>query len=121
MTSMRIEGAFGAPVWAEKHRVSLPGYPRGDRQNGAFLFVDKGLKVIISAGAGWEHVSVSRKSRVPTYDDMAWIAQTFWRRDQTVMQLHVPAADHINVAEHCLHLWRPIDQDIPRPPGWMVG
>ena len=22
---------------------------------------------------------------------------------------------------HCLHLWRPLDAEIPRPPGWMVG
>jgi len=118
---LAAEETFGAPQWAEKSRVQLPEYPRGNRQNGAFLFADKGLKVIISAGANWEHVSVSRKSRTPSYEDMTWAAQTFWRADQTIMQLHVPASDHINLSEYCLHWWRPIDADIPRPPGWMVG
>lgn len=115
------EETFGAPTWTEKYRVMLPAYPRGNQQNGAFVFVNQGLKVIISSGFGWEHASVSRKSRTPSYDDMTWVAKTFWRPDQTIMQLHVPSADHINVSEYCLHWWRPIDQDIPRPPGWMVG
>ena len=112
---------FGAPQWADKWRVNIPGYPAGDRQNGFFVFKQNGLRCQISNGAGWEHVSVSRASRCPSYDDMCWIVRTFWPADATVMQLHVPAADHINLHEHCLHLWRPIEQPIPRPPNWTVG
>jgi hypothetical protein len=38
------------------------------------------------------------------------------------MQLHVrPPADHVNNHEFCLHIWRPLDVDIPRPPSVMVG
>lgn len=118
---LMAEETFGCPIWAEKHRVLLTGYPRGNRQNGAFLFKERGLRVIISAGAEWEHVSVSRKSRIPSYEDMEWVAGIFWRADQTIMQVHVPAAEHINVHENCLHWWRPIAAEIPRPPGWMVA
>lgn len=113
---------LSTPEWAEKYRVILPhiGVP-GDKQNGAFYFKDRGLKVLISSGGGWEHVSVSRKSRVPTYDDMIWVARVFWSDDECLMQLRVPAEDHINVNNYCLHWWRPLDAEIPRPAAWMVG
>jgi hypothetical protein len=45
----------------------------------------------------------------------------FFREDETAMQLHVPATDHINCHPHCLHLWRPTEVEIPRPPAIMVG
>jgi hypothetical protein len=113
--------SFGANSSMEVHRVFLPGYPIGDAQNGAFLVKHKGLKIIISNGEGWEHVSVSRKSRTPSYEDMDWVKRQFWSDDCCVMQLHVPSEDHINNHAYCLHLWRPTDQEIPRPPSIMVG
>lgn len=34
---------------------------------------------------------------------------------------HPPRAEAVNNHPHCLHLWRPIDEAIPRPPMAMVG
>jgi len=112
---------FGCPETLESYRVLLPGYPLGDRTNGCLKIKHRGLGVIFANGGGWEHVSVSRKSRTPSYEDMDWIKHAFWDNDQCVMQLHVPIADHINYHSNCLHLWRPIDQEIPRPPAIFVG
>ena len=111
------------PDWCEKHRVTLAAYDNepGDKHNGVFVFKEQGLMCIISNGGGWEHVSVSRKSRMPTYADMAWVAQTFWDKEDTLMQLRVPEAEHINLSNYCLHWWRPLEDEIPRPPNWMVG
>ncbi len=78
------------------------------------------LRIVASWGGGWEHVSVSHRDRCPTWEEMEAIARHFWP-NEAAMQLHVPASDHINVHPHCLHWWRPIDAEIPRPPGWMVG
>ena len=78
------------------------------------------MRVVASWGEGWEHVSVSHRERCPTWEEMEAIARHFWP-DQTAMQLHVPASDHINAHPYCLHWWRPIGGEIPRPPGWMVG
>ena len=113
--------SFAAPKWMEQWRVLLPGFPPGDEQNGAFLIKGRGLKVIMSEGEGWQHASVSRRSKCPSYDDMEFIKRTLWGDDATVMQLHVPASDHVNNHEFCLHLWRPMDVPIPRPPAYMVG
>lgn len=79
------------------------------------------LRVIASAGAGWDHVSVSRRNRCPNWPEMDHIKRLFFADDETVMQLHVPATDHISDHDNCLHLWRPHRAEIPRPPSWMVG
>jgi hypothetical protein len=96
----------------------------GDGTCGAFEFLSpvdgQPLQVIASSGDGWEHVSVSRKSRTPTWGEMEFIRKKFFADKETVMQLHVPVSEHINCHPNCLHLWRPQREPIPRPPGWMV-
>lgn len=69
-------------------------------------------------GTPWEHVSVHLrgKDRCPSWAEMCWIKDLFWRPDECVMQLHVPAADHQNCHETTLPLWRPVGAEIPRPP-----
>ena len=85
---------------------------------GAFQIGD--LRVIACNGEGWDHVSVSREDRIPTWDEMEKIKRMFFREDETAMQLHVPPSRHINCHPHVLHLWRPHDVAIPLPPEWMV-
>lgn len=69
----------------------------------------------------WDHVSVSVKNRCPNWLEMAFIKRIFWGEHETVMQLHVPEADHINCHPFVLHLWKPLLTPIPRPPAAMVG
>ena len=97
----------------------------GDDGNGVFKvhspYDGAPLNIVASNGAGWDHVSVSRSDRCPTWDEMDHVKGLFFDDDETVMQLHVPTADHRNLHEFCLHLWRPQDQPIPRPPSLMVA
>lgn len=79
------------------------------------------LLVIASARDGWDHVSVSRADRIPTWAEMEQVKRLFFRDDECAMQLHVPVAEHVNNHNHCLHLWRPLGQPIPRPAGAFVG
>lgn len=81
--------------------------------NGTFSFV-RGvtrLLVVASDGGGWDHVSVSTASRCPTWNEMAWVKQQFFREDECVMELHPAKADYINDHPFCLHLWRPQTAD----------
>lgn len=99
--------------------------------NGAFFIPGPDgrvvLKVIASEGDvakpgfDFEHVSVSCEARCPTWDEMEFIKQIFWRDDETVMQLHVPKSDHVNYHKFCLHLWKPLNAVIPRPDRLTVG
>lgn len=97
------------------------GFPRGDHGNGAFVIPARSLKIIASNGDGWEHVSVSSRGRCPTWDEMEWVKRKLWEDVDTVMQLHVPPAEHKNCHPYCLHLWRPTEAIIPRPPSIMVA
>jgi hypothetical protein len=97
----------------------------GDHGCGAFRVpsdVDRmELLVVASDGSGWDHVSVSRYDRIPTWPEMEQIKRLFFKDDETAMQLHVPPADHVSCCKFCLHLWRPQNEAIPRPSAAMVG
>ena len=77
--------------------------------------------VVASFGAGWDHVSVSRKNRVPNWAEMEHVKRLFFEDDETAVQFHVPPSDHVNMHPYVLHLWRPQDVEIPRPPAVLVG
>lgn len=79
------------------------------------------LNFIASHGAGFEHVSVSLPTRCPSWEQMCLIKDVFWREDECCMQLHPKKEDYVNNHPYCLHIWRPIDKDIPTPPSIMVG
>jgi len=107
-----------------KEVIELWGW-YGDDTCGAFSVqspIDRAeLKVVASSEGGWEHVSVSRQSRCPNWPEMEHVKRMFFRDDETTMQLHVPPTDHVNMHPTCLHLWRPTNVEIPRPPSIFVG
>lgn len=69
----------------------------------------------------WEHVSVSLPNRCPTWAEMCAIKDLFWDESDCVVQYHPPKRDWVNNHPYCLHLWRPVGQEIQRPPSLMVG
>jgi hypothetical protein len=97
----------------------------GDSTCGMFMIpspIDcRPLAVVASSGDGWDHVSVSRQNRCPNWQEMEYIAVLFFRDDEVAMQLPVPASEHVNNHPYCLHWWRPLEIEIPRPDSLMVG
>ncbi len=97
----------------------------GDETPGMFMIpspIDKALMAVVaSSGEGWDHVSVSRPNRCPNWPEMEFVAALFFNDDETAMQLHVPASEHVNNHPHCLHWWRPHNVEIPKPDALMVG
>jgi len=113
----------------ERRRV-LDGPLRSSTENGnngAFVIqFNPGsiLHIIASDGCGWEHVSVTVRgeNRTPTWSEMCFVKDSFWDKEDCVMQLHPPESDYINNHPYCLHLWRPTgDVEIPTPPSSFVG
>lgn len=92
----------------------------GDGSCGVFSIpskIDKALLLCVaSEGMGWDHVSVTRRNRTANWPEMCQIVDLFWESTDTVMQLHLPALERADDNLHCLHLWRPIDAEIPKPP-----
>lgn len=79
------------------------------------------LMIIASDAMGWEHVSVSRKDRMPTWDEMCQVKDLFWDEDDCVVQFHPPKSEYINNHSYCLHLWRKVGSEFETPPSLMVG
>jgi hypothetical protein len=94
-----------------------------DGNNGAFTipFESFTLNVIVSDGMGWEHVSVSLSNRTPNWREMCFVKDLFWDEEDVVIQYHPAKSEYVNMHENTLHLWRPVDKDIPIPPKEMVG
>ena len=89
--------------------------------NGMFVVTlrnNQKVNVIASDGLGWEHVSVSRSDRTPTWDEMCQVKALFWEESDCVVQYHPAKKDYINIHNNCLHLWR--TEGIPTPPTFMV-
>lgn len=109
----------------EKYRVvgGMMGSTAQDGNNGAFYIPikDEILVVIASDGADWEHVSVSHKDRCPTWEEMSIIKSMFWDDEDCVVQYHPPKSEYVDLHKTCLHLWRSINQEMPRPPACLIG
>lgn len=115
--------------------------------NGFFIIphykiIDYFFQAQVSDGEGWEHVSISlikeeyiltgngrrigqkRKlsvDRCPTWEEMCWIKDLFWDEDETVTQFHPPKSKYVNMHKYCLHLWKPVNFEIPVPDSILVG
>jgi hypothetical protein len=105
---------YRRPHWTDPNDM-------GDRHNGCFVIPKRSMVIVVSSGEGWEHVSVSVKDRCPVWDEMEWVKRRLWADTDTVMQLHVPPQEHRSLHPYCLHLWRPLNAEIPRPPGAFVA
>jgi hypothetical protein len=104
-----------------------------DGMNGTFIipFVEGArtyrLACIASDQGGWEHVSVTdqttRRSQehCPSWEMMCRVKRAFWDDEECVVEYHVPMNEWINEHPGCLHLWRPVGVEIPRPPALYVG
>lgn len=72
--------------------------------------------VIWSFGGGWDHVSISFRNRVPTWDEMCRVKEIFFRDDEVCVEYHPAKKDYVNIHPYCLHIWKPQEAEIPTPP-----
>lgn len=83
--------------------------------DGAAYDCDRGLRVILTGnvhgGKRWMHLSTSRASRVPDYDDLCGVKSLFLGDEALAVSLFVPRSRHINIHPYCLHMWRCLDGD----------
>jgi hypothetical protein len=87
--------------------------------NGHFLVPLEGELwfVIISDKMGWKHLSVSnsQKNVLPGWTILSRLKDAFYGDDEWACQYFPAKEDYINDCEWCLHLWTPLDQELPKP------
>lgn len=100
--------------------------------NGMFIIphyrvADYFFAVQASDGEGWEHASVSltmkkkNVERCPTWEEMCYVKDLFWDKEDTVIQYHPAEKNYVNMHKYVLHLWRPVDIELPLPDPLMIG
>lgn len=73
---------------------------------------------------GWEHLTVSpqpQRGKVPEWDIMCRVKDIFWDEEECCIEYHPRASQYVNNNETCLHIWKPIDLEIPEPPTILLG
>lgn len=97
----------------EKYRIKSGrfGSTKEYGNNGAFA-IKKGrlkMQVIASDGGGWDHVSVTivNRQRTPTWQEMCFIKDLFFDKDECAVQFHPSESQYVNNHKYCLHLWKP--------------
>ena len=105
---------------AEKYRITK-GPMASDKSygnNGAFEIPGPQKAVlwtIASNEGGWDHVSVHVEGRCPTWKELCFIKDLFWKPEETVIQYHPPKSEYVNNHPFVLHLWKPQGIDVPMP------
>lgn len=86
---------------------------RSDIAHGAYD--DRGVSVIWSVeridGQVWRHLSVATTSGIPSYTMMAGIKRWLLGDEGKAIMVFPPRSEHINIHQHCLHLWEPVGHD----------
>lgn len=102
-----------------RYREPLKGYMGNDHEGCFKIFLNgRAFFVVASTGGSWDHVSVSVKNnkRCPTWEEMKSIKEMFFNPDEWAVQYNPPCNENVDVCKNCLHLWRPQNQEFPKPP-----
>ena len=80
-------------------------------------------KALVSATiiSGWEHLGVSFKNKIPSWECMQEMKELFFTDDEECFQIHPKADNYVNNNEYTLHIWRPIEGMKQIPPSILVG
>lgn len=104
-------------------RVKHPFWPQTDT-SGVFKVMVGQRAFIVLASVGaigedgvWEHISVTPKNqkRCPTWDEMCAIKDMFFGPDEACVEFHPKKSKYVNANEYCLHIWRPVNDNLRCP------
>ncbi len=103
---LQLRREFGRKLW-------LPPVPYGD-DGWRMVARDHTASVLVSTSPShvdpddhreWTHASLARSDKMPDYYDLVQLHRAVWGETGWAYQCFAPVADHVNLREHCLHLW----------------
>ena len=88
-------------VWQQ-----LAGHPQGR----FYRHILSGMTVIVSGrievdGKPWLHVSFAHGNRLPSWEELRLVKDSFIGRSKQAIQVLPVEAKHVNFNPYCLHLW----------------
>jgi hypothetical protein len=109
------DGRTPVACWAHAKRIIAATWRFQEKHvMGGFVVRNDGLRVMVSAaierdGKTWLHVSLSRAERIPSWDDLKDVRETFIPDDLVALQVFPPPDEYVNINPHVLHLWACVD------------
>ncbi len=70
------------------------------------MYVFGKCKVITARENGGWHMSISRRTRYPSYDEIKRARYKFVPDDVTMAMIFPPSAEFVNIHPNCFHLWQ---------------
>lgn len=121
--SVDLLGADGTLLWMQSYLPDPPpvGWHRvAEAGDGAAYDHRDGRRVILSGnregdGRRWLHLSISRRSRVPSWEDLTGARDDLLPADRYAYQVLPPRDRWVSIHPYCLHLWVPLDGGPPLP------
>lgn len=114
-----------------RNRAGAMGSGVSHTHGSFFVPCGRAMLIIIASsgdetiGINWEHVSLRAKDykgeRCPSWHEMVFAKDLFWDDEECVVQYHPPKSDYVNNHPFVLHLWKPLAEQMPRPPKIAVG
>jgi len=94
--------------------IEAPGHGPVARDSRTYVSAG-GLRVIHSVdllddGSFWDHLSVSRVDRIPSWDDLVMVKEIFIGCEREALQLFPLRSEYVNVCKNCLHIWARLAQ-----------
>lgn len=81
------------------------------------LWFYQGMLVVASVanyeGIEWLHVSFSRRSRMPSYEDMKMVRDHFFGEEHKAIMVFPTKEHYVNLHPYCLHFWYSRDNPMP--------
>ena len=81
---------------------------------------DKAL-VSLTRIEDWEHLSVSFKNKIPSWECMEEMKRLCFYDDEECFQMHPKVDNYVNNNEYTLHIWKPVEGMKQIPPSILVG
>jgi hypothetical protein len=112
------------PGWGQlAYPLPLPGkLPSGwelieTRDDGGRWLNRKDLRIVIASfaieadGRLWLHTSLSRRGRIPSYEDLVYLKRHWIGDDRKAVMVLPKRSEHVNIHPYVLHLFSCMDED----------
>jgi len=111
-----IAGRKGLRILTHNEKEGIEGYYELLEHHETIKFGTR-YYFVFTWNNGWEHLSISvaGSKRNPTWDEMCMFKDIFFKEDEPCVEYHPRKEDYINLHPYCLHIWRPLESELPIP------
>lgn len=103
---LKIRKLLGRTEWGVPEEFGPEGWMIKHLRENSRIIITVGPSPDPDFPGEWLHASISHADRMPDYSDLKMLHAAVWSGTEGwAYQVFAPPSDHVNFAEHALHLW----------------